>query len=99
MENNNNNNQNKEATSTETIRSTQVPQMSDVSSGTDAEAISTIYYKPTLVEEDPLPLDSSQLSYASKLLQASSNGLIPVKLEQDVIIQRISHDLYSDPKS
>ncbi len=99
MENNNNSNQNKEATSTETIRSAQAPQMSDVSSGTDAEAISTIYYKPTLVKEDPLPLDSSQLSYASKLLQASSNGLIPVKLEQDVIIQRISHDLYSDPKS
>jgi len=56
-------------------------------------------YKPTLVREDPLPLDQAELSYAEKLLQASSNGLIPVKLEQDVVIQRISHDLYASPES
>jgi hypothetical protein len=80
-------NQNQKATSTET-RSAQVPQVDGIS-----------IYKPTLVKEDPLPLDSSELSYASRLLQASNNGLIPVKLEEDVIIQRISHDLYSNPKS
>jgi hypothetical protein len=56
-------------------------------------------YKPTLVKEDPLPLDRAELSYAEKLLQASSNGLIPVKLEQDVVIQRISHDLYANAES
>ena len=56
-------------------------------------------YKPTLVKEDPLPLDRAELSYAEKLLQASRDGLIPVKLEQDVIIQRISHDLYASPES
>ncbi|UVS70100.1 hypothetical protein [Nitrososphaera viennensis] len=56
-------------------------------------------YKPTLLKEDPLPLDRAELSYAEKLLQASSNGLIPVKLEQDVVIQRISHDLYANAES
>lgn len=56
-------------------------------------------YKPMLVKEDPLPLDQAELSYAEKLLQASSNGLIPVKLEQDVVIQRISHDLYANAES
>jgi hypothetical protein len=56
-------------------------------------------YKPTLLKEDPLPLDQAELSYAERLLQASSNGLIPVKLEQDVVIQRISHDLYASPES
>jgi hypothetical protein len=56
-------------------------------------------YKPMLVKEDPLPLDPAELSYAERLLQASSNGLIPVKLEQDVVIQRISHDLYASPES
>ncbi len=56
-------------------------------------------YKPTLVKEDPLPLDRAELSYAEKLLQASSNGLIPVKLEEDVVIQRISHDLYASAES
>src|SRR5690606_5268990 len=97
---NNNNNQNKvEATSTETIRSIQVPQVSEVSSGSSGNAETIAIYKPTFVKEDPLQLDSSEISYASRLLQASNNGLIPVKLEEDVIIQRISHDLYSDPKS
>jgi hypothetical protein len=96
MENNNQNK--KDETSTEIAsRSAQVPQRSEVSSCSGAEAITI--YKPTLVREDPLQLDSSALSYASKLLQASNNGLIPVRLEEDVIIQRISHDLYSDPKS
>jgi hypothetical protein len=56
-------------------------------------------YKPMLLKEDPLPLDRAELSYAEKLLQASSNGLIPVKLEQDVVIQRISHDLYANAES
>lgn len=56
-------------------------------------------YKPMLLKEDPLPLDQAELSYAEKLLQASSNGLIPVKLEQDVVIQRISHDLYANAES
>lgn len=74
----------------------QVPQTSDISRS-GAESISI--YKPTIVKEDPLPLDSSELSYADRLLQASNNGLIPVRLEEDVVIQRISHDLYSDPKS
>ncbi|WP_148681235.1 hypothetical protein [Candidatus Nitrososphaera gargensis] len=56
-------------------------------------------YKPTLLKEDPLPLDRAELSYAEKLLQASSDGLIPVKLEEDVVIQRISHDLYASAES
>ena len=95
----NNNNQNKvEVRSTE-IRSIQVPQVSEVSSGSSGNAETIAIYKPTFVKEDPLQLDSSEISYASRLLQASNNGLIPVKLEEDVIIQRISHDLYSDPKS
>jgi hypothetical protein len=79
---------------TSTERSTQAPRTLDVSG---SEAISI--FKPTLVKEDPLPLDSSELSYADRLLEASNNGLIPVRLEEDVVIQRISHDLYSDPKS
>lgn len=79
-----------------TARSTQVPQSSEVS-GSGADTISI--YKPTIVKEDPLRLDSTELSYAESLLKASNNGLIPVRLEEDVVIQRISHDLYSDPKS
>ncbi|MBI4258310.1 MAG: hypothetical protein HY619_05080 [Thaumarchaeota archaeon] len=56
-------------------------------------------YKPTLMEEKPLPLEPVELSYATKLLEASRDGLIPVQLEQDVVIQRISHDLYAKPES
>jgi hypothetical protein len=56
-------------------------------------------FKPTLVEENPLPLGSEELSYAPKLQQASNGGMIKVKLEEDVIIQRVSRDLYANPKS
>ncbi len=56
-------------------------------------------FKPTLVEENPLPLGNEELSYAPKLQQASNGGMIKVKLEEDVIIQRVSRDLYANPKS
>ncbi len=56
-------------------------------------------FKPTLVEENPLPLGSEELSYAPKLQQASSEGMIKVRLEEDVIIQRVSKDLYANPRS
>lgn len=56
-------------------------------------------YKPTLVKEEPLPLEQQELAYAQKLLQVSKDGMIPVKLEEDVVIQRISHDLYAKPES
>jgi hypothetical protein len=56
-------------------------------------------FKPTLVEENPLPLGSEELSYAPKLQQASTGGMIKVRLEEDVIIQRVSRDLYANPKS
>jgi len=56
-------------------------------------------FRPTLVEENPLPLGSEELSYAPKLLQAASGGMIKVKLEEDVIIQRVSRDLYASPRS
>ena len=59
------------------------------------------YYKPTLVEEKPLPLEEKDIAYAKELLglPESSDGFIPLKLEQDVVIQRISHDLYAKPES
>ena len=59
------------------------------------------YYKPTLVEEKPLPLDEKDISYAKELLGLSdtSDGFIPLKLEQDVVVQRISRDLYAKPES
>ncbi len=59
------------------------------------------YYKPTLIHEEPLPLEEEDISYAKELLELSdnNNGFIPVKLEQDVVVQRISHDLYAKPES
>jgi hypothetical protein len=59
------------------------------------------YYKPTLIQENPLPLEERDISYSKELLELSdsNNGFIPVKLEQDVVVQRISHDLYAKPES
>lgn len=56
-------------------------------------------YRPTITEENPLALGREELSYAPKLLEASQDGLIKVKLEEDVIIQRVSHDLYANAES
>jgi hypothetical protein len=62
---------------------------------------STQYYKPTLIQENPLPLEDKDIAYAKELLgmSESDSGFIPVKLEQDVVVQRISHDLYAKPES
>jgi ribosome-binding factor A len=59
------------------------------------------YYKPTLVEEKPLPLEEKEIAYAKELLGLpdKSDGFIPLTLEQDVVVQRISHDLYAKPES
>ena len=59
------------------------------------------YYKPKLVEENPLPLEENDLTYAKEILglSDSSDGFIPLKLEQDVVVQRISRDLYAKPES
>ena len=56
-------------------------------------------YKPHVEENKPLSLDKEEISYASKLFEASKNGSIKVKLEEDVVVRRISHDLYSNPGS
>ena len=56
-------------------------------------------FRPTLIDEKPLPLGSEEFSYAPKLQQASQDGMIKVKLEEEVIIQRVSHDLYANPRS
>ena len=55
-------------------------------------------YKPHVEEKKPLSLDKEKISYASKLFEASENGSIKVKLEEDAVVRRISHDLYSEPR-
>ncbi len=56
--------------------------------------------KPKIRGESPCIIEGADTSYAGKLAEAvGKGGLINVQLEQDVIIQRISHDLYSDPAS
>ena len=55
--------------------------------------------KPAIRKEKACDV-SLDVSYADKLNKAvTQDGLIPVKLEEDVIIGRISHDLYSNPQS
>ncbi len=56
-------------------------------------------FKPNVTEEKPIGVGIEELAYAPRLLAASKDGFIPVDLEKDVIIQRVSHDLYASPKS
>ena len=57
-------------------------------------------YRPDIIKEKPLPLDPESIDYSDRLADAvGSDGLIPVMLEESVVKQRISHDLYADPSS
>ena len=63
---------------------------------------SSRYYKPTLFKENPLHLEEGEISYAKELLELSDkkkSGFIPLRLEEEVVVQRISHDLYAKPES
>ena len=63
---------------------------------------SSRYYKPTLLKENPLPLEEGEISYARELLEMSENktsGFIPLRVEEEVVVQRISNDLYAKPES
>ncbi len=56
-------------------------------------------FKPELIKENPLQLEPESIAYAGKLVSAAKDGMIPVTLEEDVVIQRISHDLYAKATS
>ncbi len=56
-------------------------------------------YKPEIIKERALSLDPQAIAYAPKLVDAAKDGMIPVTLEDDVVIQRISHDLYANASS
>ena len=57
----------------------------------------TDYYKPKLVTEKPVKL--SKTGYAGKLPAGASDGFIKTGIEEDVVVQRISKDLYANPAS
>ena len=58
-------------------------------------------YKPELLTETSSKLPTEIKSYNQNLFNELKNGkgLIKVKLDKDVVIQRISHDLYANWKS
>ena len=57
------------------------------------------YYKPDINKEKPLKLDKESLKYNDDLNKIAKDGEIKVKLNSDVIIQRVAKDLYSGPMS
>lgn len=58
-------------------------------------------YTPTIREpETPLPLEPGSLQYPdADDLGEDENGFIKIKLEDDVVVQRISRDLYQNMQS
>ena len=56
-------------------------------------------YRPDLIKTKSLGLGQKQTGYSSLLQDAQENGMIPVKLEEEVVRQRISRDLYEKPSS
>ena len=55
------------------------------------------YYKPEIVTENPVKMSKS--GFTGSLPEGTVDGFINTGLEQDVIIQRISKDLYAKPES
>jgi len=58
-------------------------------------------YKPELIKEKASSLPIEVKAYNGKLFSEleKGKGLIKVKLDEDIVIQRISHDLYANWKS
>ena len=59
----------------------------------------TSIYKPNIITEHPLKLNSNLTGYSKLLQEAQENGMIQVKLEEEVVKQRVSHELYEKPSS
>ena len=54
---------------------------------------------PEIAEEHPVDIEAGSSDYATKLQNAQEDGMILVKLEEAVVRDRISHDLYEKPSS
>ncbi len=57
----------------------------------------TKYYKPEIISEKPLPIPNP--GSTGSLPDGTKDGFIRTSLEEDVVIQRISHDLYEHASS
>ncbi len=55
------------------------------------------YYTPKIIVEKPVGCDSP--GYTGGLPQGTRDGFIDTKVEQEIVIQRISKDLYASPES
>ena len=56
-------------------------------------------YRPVIRTEKPLKLDEDLIGYSYTLTAAMDNGMIQTRLEEDVVKQRISRELYEKPSS
>ena len=55
------------------------------------------YYKPKIISEDPVKIHNS--GYSGELPKNTKDGFINTDIEKDIVIQRISKDLYASPSS
>ena len=56
-------------------------------------------YRPEIITEKPLKLDPELTGYATILQAAMEGGSLPVKLDEPVVRQRISNELYANASS
>ena len=59
----------------------------------------TEIYMPKIITENPINIEVEEKDYASTLQAAQEGGMIPVKLEEAVVRDRVSHDLYKNASS
>ena len=59
----------------------------------------TEIYMPEIITENPVDIEVEEKGYASLLQSAQEGGMIPVKLEEAVVRDRVSHDLYKNASS
>lgn len=59
----------------------------------------TSIYRPEIISENPITLDPKLTEYSPTLLSAIENGMIQVKLDEEVVKQRISYNMYEKPSS
>jgi len=57
------------------------------------------YFVPNVESEKPLPLEPESVQYEDRLSKIAENGVIKLRVENDVVVDRIAHDIYADWRS
>ena len=57
------------------------------------------YSVPEIPQPAPISVAKDELDYDKQLLALTKGGVMKVRVEEDVVVSRIAHDIYANPRS